>query len=181
MENPNNGPGENVSDSFELRPIGYVQSAYAKTKDVAHTRNAWTADVSQIKLLPKYAKGLNGLEGHSHVIVLFWVHRAEEWKMPEGHGKPPNVKVFATRMPVRPNPMGLSVVELVEVSADSGVVVVKGLDALDETPVLDIKPYLPTFDSCPEACVPQWVERHLNSNRKSCRECREDDDSRGGK
>ena len=181
MGEPDDSPDIAISDSFVVRPVGYVQSTYAKTKDVTHTHDAWAADVSQIKLLPKYAKGLSGLEGYSHIAVLFWVHRAKEWKMPEGHGKPFHVEVFATRMPVRPNPIGLSVVELIEFSADSGIVVVKGLDALDGTPVLDIKPYLPNFDSCPEACVPQWVERHLNSNRNSTRTCGEGDNSKDSK
>ena len=94
--------------------------------------------------------------------------------MPKDHHKPPHVKLFATRMPVRPNPIGMSVVELLEFSADSGEIVVKGLDALNGTPVLDIKPYIPNFDSCPQACVPDWVKKHLNSNHHSRH-------SRGGK
>jgi len=67
-------------------------------------------------------------------------------------------------MPVRPNPIGVSVVELLDFSADSGEIIVKGLDALDGTPVLDIKPFIPNFDSYPEACVPDWVKEHLDSH-----------------
>lgn len=161
MKKPNNNP---TSDSFSIRPIGFVQSAYTQTEDVAHTYTGWTVDVSQIRLLPKYAKGLGGLTGYSHIIVLFRVHRAKEWKMPKDHHKPPYVKVFATRMPARPNFVGLSVVELLSFSIDTGEVIVKGLDALDGTPVLDIKPYIPNFDSYPDACVPDWVSHHLNSH-----------------
>ena len=84
--------------------------------------------------------------------------------MPKDHHKPPHVKVFATRMPVRPNPIGMSVVELVDFSTASGQITVKGLDALDGTPVLDIKPYIPNFDSYPDAQVPKWVAEHLNSH-----------------
>lgn len=153
-----------TSPPFTIRPIGYVQSAYTYTEDVAHTHTGWTADTSRIQLLPRYARGLGGLQGYSHIIVLFWVHKAKEWKMPKNHNKPPHVKVLATRMPVRPNPIGVSVVELLEFSADTGEIVVKGLDALDGTPILDIKPYIPNFDSCPDACVPDWVRDHLNSH-----------------
>ena len=64
-------------------------------------------------------------------------------------------------MPVRPNPIGLSVVELMDFSPESGRVVVKGLDALNGTPILDIKPYIPNFDSYPEASLPEWVGVHL--------------------
>jgi len=151
-----------VSQSFTVRPIGHVRSAYSEPEDVAHTKTGWTADVSRICLSSKYAAGLSGLQGYSHIIVLFRVHRAKEWKMPKDHNKPAHVKVFATRMPVRPNTIGMSVVELVDFSPDSGEIIVKGLDALDGTPILDIKPYIPNFDSYPDASVPDWIEDHLN-------------------
>ena len=147
-----------------VRPVGYVHSGYAQPEDVPHTHIGWTADLSRIRLLPRHAAGLGGLKGYSRIVVLFWVHRAKDWKMPRHHHKPPHVKVFATRMPVRPNPIGMSVVELVDFSVDSGELVVKGLDALDGTPVLDIKPYIPNFDSYPDAQVPEWVAKHLNSH-----------------
>jgi len=167
MKRPNNNPVAANLDSFSIRPIGYVQSDYSQTKDVPHTHTGWTADVSHIRLLPKYAKALGGLTGYSHVIAMFWVHKAKEWKMPKNHNKPPHVKLFATRMPVRPNPIGISVVELLHFSTDTGEVIVKGLDALDGTPVLDIKPYIPNFDSYPDASVPNWVRSHLDSHHHS--------------
>jgi tRNA-Thr(GGU) m(6)t(6)A37 methyltransferase TsaA len=147
-----------------VRAIGYVQSSYSNPDDVVHAHDRWTGDTSKIRLLPQHAGGLRGLEGYSHVIVLFWVHRARQWKMPRGHHKPPHVKVFATRMPVRPNPIGLSVVELLEFSPETGEVVVRGLDAVNGTPVLDIKPYIANFDSLPDAAVPEWVAEHLNGH-----------------
>jgi tRNA-Thr(GGU) m(6)t(6)A37 methyltransferase TsaA len=167
MKKTNNNPDAPALDSFSIRPIGYVQSAYTNTKDVPHTHTGWTADVSHIRLLPRYAKALGGLTGYSHIIVLFWVHKAKQWKMPKDHHKPPHVKLFATRMPVRPNPVGISVVELLSFSTDTGVVIVKGLDALDGTPVLDIKPYIPNFDSYPQASVPDWIRSHVDSHHHS--------------
>jgi len=151
-------------ESFSVRPIGHVHSAYYQTEDVAHTHIGWTADTSQIHLLPRYAKALGGLQGYSHIIVLFWVHKAKDWKMPKYHQKPPHVKLFATRMPVRPNSIGMSVVELLDFSADTGQITIKGLDALDGTPVLDIKPYIPNFDSYADASVPDWLKKHMNSH-----------------
>ena len=150
--------------TYSVRAIGYVRSSYSNPDDVVHAHDRWTGDTSRIRLLPQHAGGLRGLEGYSHVIVLFWVHRARQWKMPRGHHKPPHVKVFATRMPVRPNPIGLSVVELLEFSPATGELVVRGLDAVDGTPVLDLKPYIPNFDSLPDATVPEWVAEHLNSH-----------------
>ena len=145
-----------------VRPIGYVRSGYAGPDDVPHANTGWTDDISRIRLLSRHARGLSGLKGYSHIVVLFWAHRARDWKIPRHHSKPPHVKVFATRMPVRPNPVGMSVVELVSFSAEGGELVVKGLDALDGTPVLDIKPYIPNFDSYPDAEVPEWVSQRLN-------------------
>ncbi|HPD31892.1 MAG TPA: tRNA (N6-threonylcarbamoyladenosine(37)-N6)-methyltransferase TrmO [Phycisphaerae bacterium] len=153
-----------VATAFTVRPIGYVHSTYSCPEDVPHSHRAWTEDACRIRLLRRHANGLRGLEGYSHVIVLFWVHRAREWKMPRHHHKPPHVKVFATRMPVRPNPIGMSVVELVEFNPERGDLVVRGLDALDATPVLDIKPYIPNFDSRPDARLPRWVAEHLASH-----------------
>ena len=167
MKRVNINPNVATLDSFSIRPIGYVQSAYAQTEDVPHTHTGWTAEISHIHLLPKYTKGLGGLTGYSHIIVLFWVHKAKEWKMPKDHHKPSHVKIFATRMPVRPNSVGMSVVELLNFSTDTGQIVVKGLDALGGTPVLDIKPYIPNFDSYSDACVPDWVRQHLNSHHHS--------------
>jgi len=159
-----NSPVEAAPSMFPVRAIGYVQAPYRDPGDVAHTRDGWTADVSRIRLLPQHAGGLSGLDGYSHVIALFWIHRAGEWKMPRHHHKPAHVKVFATRMPVRPNPIGMSVVELLECLPETGEIVVRGLDALDGTPVLDIKPYIPSFDSRPAARLPQWVAEHLDSH-----------------
>ena len=67
-------------------------------------------------------------------------------------------------MPARPNSIGMSVVELLDFSVDTGKITVKGLDALNGTPVLDIKPYIPNFDSYPKASVPEWVGQHLHSH-----------------
>ena len=156
--------GAAAPECITLRAIGQVRSGYGRPGDVPHRHDAWTADVSRIQLLRRHAGALGGLRGYSHVIVLYWVHRAREWKMPKHHHKPPHVKVFATRMPVRPNPIGMSVVELIDFSPQSGEVIVKGLDALDGTPVLDIKPYIPNFDSIPDAQIPDWVARHLESH-----------------
>lgn len=150
--------------TFTVRAIGHVHSATTQLDAVRHTARGWTAETSRIHLLPKYAAGLGGLEGYSHVLVVFWIHRAGEWRMPRRHHKPPQVKVFATRMPVRPNPIGVSVVEVVAFSADTGEMVVRGLDAVDGTPVLDIKPYIPDFDSRADAQVPAWVAARMASH-----------------
>jgi tRNA-Thr(GGU) m(6)t(6)A37 methyltransferase TsaA len=166
MTNADSNPGAATAgaDTIALRPIGTVRSDYQEPHDVAHTHRGWTGDVSSIQLVPEHARGLSGLTGYSHLIVLFWIHRASEWKLPEHHHKPAHVEVFATRMPARPNPIGMSVVELLDFSPETGRITVRGLDALDGTPVLDLKPYIPDFDAHPGACIPEWVAKHLRSH-----------------
>jgi tRNA-Thr(GGU) m(6)t(6)A37 methyltransferase TsaA len=165
---------ETHRESFDLNPIGHIESGYHSNDQVPHPhgKGGWNEDISTIVLDSEHAGKISGLEGYSHIIVLYWIHKSSEWRMPEhdhhhqhhhSH-KPPHVKVFATRMPVRPNPIGLSVVELLDFSPDSGRVSVKGLDALNETPILDIKPYIPDFDSYPGASLPEWVGRHLRED-----------------
>ncbi len=184
---------ETHHESFDLNPIGYVESGYHSFSEVPRPpgKGGWNEDTSTIALCPEHAGKISGLDGYSHIIVLFWIHKSGEWKMP-GHDhhdshdhnqnhnlpqhhhshshshsrKPAHVKVFATRMPVRPNPIGLSVVELMGFSPESGIVTVKGLDALNGTPILDIKPYIPNFDSYPEASLPEWVGKHLREHQQ---------------
>jgi tRNA (adenine37-N6)-methyltransferase len=149
---------------MKFREIGRVLSEVKEINDIQHTSCGWTADTCTIKLMPQFKGGLGGLEGYSHVIILFYINQHKKWKMPKKHHKPKNVKVFATRMPVRPNPIGLSTVELINFSTEEGTLTVKGLDAIDGTPILDIKPYIPHFDAYAEASVPHWIEEHLKEH-----------------
>lgn len=148
---------------FVVKPIGFVESNYRNFDDVPHGHNhdkkGWTEETFRIVLLPEHAKKLQGLEGFSHIVVVFWIHKSKNWRMPEGHKLPKGVKVFATRMPKRPNPIGVSVVQVSGFCPRTGTIDVMGLDCLDKTPVLDIKPYLAFCDSFPDATVPDWVGR----------------------
>ena len=157
---------ETCQKSYALNPVGYIRSKYHHFDDVPHPHGdkGWGEDTSRILLCPEHADGLGGLNGYSHIIILFWIHKSGEWTMPAKSHKPARVKVFATRMPVRPNPIGLSVVKILNFSPETGEVLVKGLDALDGTPILDMKPYIPDFDSYPEATLPKWVGVHLKEH-----------------
>jgi len=138
-------------------PIGVV-----KCPVTAMSQGNWAKVESEIHLDPRYAPGLQGLAGFSHVIVVFYLHQATGFdpakqllRRPRGMESMHEVGVFAQRTKYRPNPIGVSSVELVAVR--DNVVVVRGLDALDGTPVLDIKPYMPVFDRIADARTPDWV------------------------
>jgi tRNA-Thr(GGU) m(6)t(6)A37 methyltransferase TsaA len=116
----------------------------------------------KIRIYPEFCLGLKGINDFSHIIILYWMHqRVSEPERsilnvtPRRHVNAPDVGVFACRSPTRPNPIGLCVVELLGV--DGCVLSVKGLDALEGSPVIDIKPYSPKTDCVSSARFPTWL------------------------
>jgi len=145
-----------ATEEIELEPIGFV-----KTKAVGkEVRDR--GSISEIVFREELAEALEGVEDFSHVFVIFWMHelpREERRKMkvhPRGRKDMPLLGVFATRTPHRPNPLGLTLVEVLSVK--SNVVTVRGLDAFDGTPVLDMKPF-DYMDTTGDARVPEWWVR----------------------
>ncbi len=131
----------NSDATFSLRPIGYVRSAYTETKQVPRGPGAKHEAEGTLDILPEFAAGLQDIEGFSHLFVIWVFDRSEGYEL---LGTPPTDDrphgVFATRSPYRPNPIGLTVVEVLGREGDQ--VRVKGLDMLDGTPILDLKPYM---------------------------------------
>lgn len=129
---------------FEIRPIGSVRSPYKERKD-APRQGRLSDTVSEIVIDEEYLPGLCDVETRSHLIVLSWFDRANRSLL---RATPPHTQiehgVFATRSPDRPNPVAFSVVDLL--GRKRNVLRVRGLDALDGTPVIDIKPYSPEID-----------------------------------
>jgi tRNA-Thr(GGU) m(6)t(6)A37 methyltransferase TsaA len=144
----------------ELRPVGVVRCAVTSPLD-----EGWGDVVAEIELAPEYRDATRGLEAFSHALVLTHLHRAafdpsaDLVRRPRGRADMPEVGVFAQRARHRPNPIGVTAVEIVAVAP--GAVTVRGLDAVDGTPVLDVKPYVPRFDGVRAARVPEWMERLL--------------------
>ncbi|HSQ79367.1 MAG TPA: tRNA (N6-threonylcarbamoyladenosine(37)-N6)-methyltransferase TrmO [Candidatus Bathyarchaeia archaeon] len=133
-----------VKPGPRLRPIGFVRSPYKDPSDLPPPAFAaprfFERSRGEIEVRPEFEGGLEGLEGFSHIIVLFHFHKARGAKLkvvPPGESRPRGV--FATRSPHRPNPLGLSVLRLL--GREGRVLRVSGLDLVDGTPVLDIKPY----------------------------------------
>lgn len=121
-------------------------------------------ELSRVKIYDEFCDGLNRLDTYSHIIVLYWFHLRDTEDergllkvTPRRHPGAPEVGVFASRSPSRPNPIGLSVVELVKI--EGNILLVKGLDALESSPVIDIKPYNPRADAVSDAVVPPWALR----------------------
>jgi tRNA-Thr(GGU) m(6)t(6)A37 methyltransferase TsaA len=143
-----------------LKPIGVVRSQVKATPRPEHD---WRGVISEIVVNKEFTPGLEGLERSSHIIVIYWAYKAtDSAKMAlqvhyKGDPELPMVGVFASRSLFRPNPIGQKVAKLLEV--EGNVLKVEGLDALDGTPVIDIKPYIPRYDSAQGATAPKW-EKH---------------------
>ena len=134
-----------MESTILYKPIGIIRTPY---KDITEmpVQPCGALDVEGvIEIYPEYTAGLIDLEGFSHIILLYHFHLIKGYKLyvvPFMDDKPHGI--FATRYPCRPNPLGLSVVQLIE--RKENLLCFKGADMLDGTPLLDIKPYIPEFD-----------------------------------
>ena len=138
-------------------PIGIIHSPFKELTSMPIQPASDTSGPGSVEIYPPFIKGLKDLEGFSHVILLYHMHEVRDVTLavtpfldsvPRG--------IFATRAPSRPNPIGLSVVELVRIEGDT--LHVENLDVLDGTPLLDLKPYVPEFDHKVDASI-GWLER----------------------
>jgi tRNA-Thr(GGU) m(6)t(6)A37 methyltransferase TsaA len=150
-------PSSQSHASLTLRPIGHVENGVQ-----AGERVIWEEIDSRVVIADEWAEGLEGLGDFSHITIVFWLDRPGDSEIPrrvhpQGKQHLPLVGLFATRTPRRPSPIGLTVVNLL--SIEGNVLHVRGLDAYDGTPVLDIKPYLVRGDLKRDASMPSWLLR----------------------
>lgn len=135
--------------AFTVHPIGRI------AKDEQHT---------QIVLNKKYEPGLLGLDGYSHLLMFWWFDKNDTPQKrsilqvhPMGNRDNPLTGVFATRSPFRPNLIALTLCKIVRVEGNT--IEIEGTDAFDGTPILDIKPFIPGYDSTEQATVPDWLKK----------------------
>ncbi len=140
--------------NMTLKPIGIVRSSIKKS-----TRRDFKKVISEIVVDSSLTEALDNLDEFSHIIVIYWMHQsrspAPKKVHPMGNPEHSLMGVFATRSPDRPNPIGKATVRLLQ--RQDNILKVKGLDAIDGTPVIDIKPYIPGYDSVDKAKVPSWM------------------------
>ena len=137
---------------FKMHPIGHVKKSEDRTL---------------IVLDKKYQPGLLGVEGFTHIYMIWWFDkndtpekRATLQVHPRGNRDNPLTGVFATRSPVRPNLIALTLCKVISVKGNA--IEIEKTDAFDGTPVLDIKPFLPGYDTADDATIPEWLERARN-------------------
>ena len=138
-----------------IEPIGIIHSPYS-SKDECPIQPLYASGaIGRVEVFEQFAAGLKDIDGFSHIYLLYHLDRADETKLvrptfldDEPHG------VFASRHPCRPNGIGLSIVRLKGI--DKNILIVEGIDVLDKTPLLDIKPYVARFD-CIEGSFEGWI------------------------
>ncbi len=132
----------------------------AKNREHQHF-GGWSEVVTDLVLNEEYKEALEGLEDYSHLIVIYWMHEVTTCDIrhvPQGRvDDVPEVGIFACRCPQRPNPIGITTTQILSIKDD--VVTVKGLDVIKNTPIFDIKPYTPQYDTAQDAKVPEWVNQ----------------------
>jgi len=139
---------ESEAQVYKIQPIGHVVKNAGKVK---------------IGILSQYKDALLGLSEFSHVLVFYWFNQNDSPEKrailrvhPRGNKENPITGVFATRSPVRPNLIGLTVCKIE--SIDDCIITVDDIDAFDGTPIIDLKPYRPSADCVPDASVPDWAK-----------------------
>jgi tRNA-Thr(GGU) m(6)t(6)A37 methyltransferase TsaA len=138
-----------------IRPIAVVRNNVREPRP-----DGWSTLRSDIIFREELTSALDGIEGYSHVIVIFAFDKIPESELrlrvrPRGDARLPEQGVLASRSQVRPSPIGVSVVR--QLRRRHNIIRVEGLDAIDGTPVLDIKPYFPNYDAVGDARVPDWA------------------------
>ncbi len=150
---------------FTPKPIGFVRTPYSETSQIPKGLGAQHDAEGDLEILPEFEAGLTDIEGFSHLMIVWVFDRSEGFQL---CGKPPcddrSHGVFATRSPRRPNPIALTTVELL--GRDGRKLRVRGVDMLDGTPVLDIKPYLSSIpeDKLRRGWLAEAEERKEKSN-----------------
>lgn len=157
------------TEHFTLQPIGTLHTPWVRLEDCPRNgRQPDPAPPCSAVVLPEYVDGLRGLEGFSHLIVIYWLDAARQPRLvftPPFDAQPRGV--FASRAPWRPNPIGVSVAAFDGFAAPDRLNL-RFLDCVDGTRLLDIKPYLPTTDSEPDATM-GWLAPHATRNRNTPR------------
>ena len=140
---------------INLKPIGVAINSEKESRF-----GSFSGVVSEIIVDDKFTDALNSIEDYSHVIIVYWMDKVKSCVIthrPQGNPDVPVVGIFACRCPQRPNPIAITTVELVEHKGNK--IRVKGLDILDGTPIIDIKPYWPIYDKVKDGRIPDWVNK----------------------
>jgi tRNA (adenine37-N6)-methyltransferase len=150
-------PREDIVE-YVMRPIGVIRSPFTEKRKTP-IQPSRSDTIGRVELHPEYEDGLSDLDGLSHIILLYVFHRSSAYQLKVKPFLDDTLRgLFSTRYPARPNPIGLSIVRLLEINGP--ILTIEGIDVLDGTPLLDIKPYVPGFDKR-EATHRGWYDNKM--------------------
>ncbi|RLF49164.1 MAG: tRNA (N6-threonylcarbamoyladenosine(37)-N6)-methyltransferase TrmO [Thermoplasmata archaeon] len=148
------------ADEIKFRPIGIIHSPFKEAKGVPIQPSAAKGIEGKVEIFPEYTEGLEDIGNFSHIFLIYHLHLSRKYSLKvKPYMDDKERGVFATRAPSRPNPIGISVVELLEV--DGNMLHIKNVDIVDGTPLLDIKPYVPEFDIHNVKKI-GWLEKNVH-------------------
>ena len=148
------------ADEIKFRPIGIIHSPFKEAKGVPIQPSAAKGIEGKVEIFPEYAEGIDDIGNFSHIFLIYHLHLSGKYSLKvKPYMDDKERGVFATRAPSRPNPIGISVVELLEV--DGNMLHIKNVDIVDGTPLLDIKPYVPEFDIHNVKKI-GWLEKNVH-------------------
>jgi len=128
----------------DMKPIGVIHSPYKNVGECPN-QSYKSKEIAEVEVFEEYEDGLNGIDGFSHIVIVFLFHRSKGYSLIVAPFHSNHLRgVFATRSPRRPNPIGISIVRLIE--RRGNILKIRGIDMIEGTPILDIKPYVPLFD-----------------------------------
>ncbi len=157
--------GDEIMDEISYKPIGVVHSPFKEPKGTPIQPSGAEGVNGTVEVYPQYAEGLKDVEDFSHIILIYHFHLSQETSLKEKpfmddeeHG------VFAMRGPSRPNPIGISIVRLTGI--EENTLHIQDLDIVDGTPLLDIKPYVPEFDTREVEKI-GWLDKNVHKLKKT--------------
>ncbi len=142
-------------EEINLKPIGFVKNNIKEPR-----YGNFANEISEIIVDKKFTDALNNIEDYSHIIIVYWMDKVKDYVIthrPQGNPNVPIVGIFACRCPQRPNPIAITTIKLIKHKDNK--LKVKGLDILDGTPIIDIKPYWPQYDKVENEKIPNWVNK----------------------
>jgi len=147
-------------DEIKFKPIGIIHSPFKEREGMPIQPSAAEGIEGKVEIFPEYTEGLKDINNFSHIFLIYHLHLSRKYSLKvKPYMDDKERGVFATRAPSRPNPIGISVVELLKV--DGNVLHIKNVDIVDGTPLLDIKPYVPEFDVHDVKKI-GWLEKNVH-------------------
>ena len=148
--------------SLEIKPIGVIRTPF-KSEDKIPIQSSKSEAIAEVEVFSEYSAGLESLDGFSHIILLYWFHKAQQLRLRVTPFLDTRERgLFSTRAPSRPNPIGLSIVRIMKI--EGNIVRCLGADMLNDTPLIDIKPFVPEFDNRLDA-TSGWLTESLCAER----------------